>query len=118
MPITAKTVLALGCLLAGCAELDPYQRPGVWRPLGANAANLRAMVSDPRDLEYGRASGPSPGDIGAAAVARLRADAVRRLPASATAQMKATDTSPAQRPGDAATPASPVAAQAAAAASQ
>ncbi len=118
MPITAKSLLALGCLLAGCAEIDPYQRPGVWHPLGANAANLRAMVSDPRDLEFGRASGPSPGDIGAAAVARLRADAVRRLPASAISHVRASETGPAQGPGDAATPAAPVAAPAAAAASQ
>ncbi len=109
-------LLGLGACLASCAQTDPYTRPGEWHPLGANAANLRAMAADPRDLDEGRAAAFSEGDIAVAAVARLRADAVKRLPASAISEVKATDTGPAAGAGDAATPAAPVAAPAAAAA--
>jgi type IV pilus biogenesis protein CpaD/CtpE len=41
-------------LLAGCASSDPYRRPGAWRPVGANAANIASMTSNPRDLISGR----------------------------------------------------------------
>ncbi len=108
-------LLALSGALASCAQTDPYTRPGEWHPLGANAANLRAMAADPRDLYQGRASADQPGDIAAAAVARLRADAVKRLPASAISGIRATDIGPsAAGPGNEATAAAPVAAPAAA----
>jgi len=44
------------CLLAlgGCEDRDPYRRTDVWKPTGANAANIAAMVADPRDLLQGR----------------------------------------------------------------
>ena len=29
--------------LVGCSVTDPLTREGVWRPMNANAANLRAM---------------------------------------------------------------------------
>lgn len=106
--------LTLALALAACEQTDPYVRPGDWRPLGANAANLRAMVADPADLYQGRAAAASPGDLAAAAVARLRADAVKRLPASSIAEVHVTDTSAQQGYGNAATPAAPVAAPAAA----
>lgn len=108
-------LLAFGCALASCAQTDPYTRPGQWHPLGANAANLRAMVADPRDLYQGRISADQPGDMAAAAVERLRADAVKRLPASAISGVLATDTGPsAGGPGNEATAAAPVTAPAAA----
>lgn len=107
-------LVALAPALPACKQTDPYVRPGDWRPLGANAANLRAMVADPGDLYQGRAAATSPGDLAAAAVARLRADAVKRLPASSIAEIHATDTGGEQGSGTQATPAAPVAAPAAA----
>ena len=92
-------LLSLGGGLAACAELDPYQRKGVWRPLGANSANLRAMVADPRDLNWGRGGAASPGDLAGAAVARLRSDNVKPLPASAISGLHTTDTGEQQAPG-------------------
>lgn len=41
-------------LLAGCMSQDPYYRTDVWRPTGANAANIAAMAADPQDLIRGR----------------------------------------------------------------
>ena len=46
--------IAVVVLLAGCAETDPYLRPGMWQPTGANTINLAAMVANPRDLVRGR----------------------------------------------------------------
>jgi type IV pilus biogenesis protein CpaD/CtpE len=103
----AMGLLALAATLAGCAENDPYQREGVWNVEGSNAANLRAMVADPSDLDMGRDNPLSPGDVAAAAVVRLRADTVRRLPASSISNVHATDTGGAQTQGDAGTPAAP-----------
>ncbi|HEX2943701.1 MAG TPA: hypothetical protein VHO91_21775 [Rhodopila sp.] len=39
---------------SGCSDRDPYLRTDVWRPTGANAANIAAMVVNPRDLVMGR----------------------------------------------------------------
>lgn len=49
-------LLAAVALLAGCGSRDPYRRTDVWRPTGANAANLAAMVANPHDLIDGRGS--------------------------------------------------------------
>ena len=46
-------LIAAIALLAGCANRDPYQRLDVWRPTGANSANLAAMVANPHDLIRG-----------------------------------------------------------------
>ena len=105
MSMQALGLLALFSLLAGCAETEPYERMGVWRPLRANDTNLRAMVADPRDLELGRTPSASPGDAAALAVGRLRADAVKRLPASTISGVHVVDTGSNQ--GDSAPPATP-----------
>ena len=39
--------------LAGCDQRDPYLRTDVWKPTGANAGNIAAMVADPNDLIRG-----------------------------------------------------------------
>lgn len=54
-PSAAPFVLA-ACLVgvAGCGQRDPYMRTDVWRPTGANAANIAAMVANPHDLIAGR----------------------------------------------------------------
>ena len=43
-------------LLAGCNQIDPYRRPGTWRPDGVNDGNIAAMVQDPRDLVHGHSA--------------------------------------------------------------
>jgi uncharacterized membrane protein YgcG len=40
--------------LAGCQDLDPYTREGMWQPTGANQGNIAAMVANPQDLIHGR----------------------------------------------------------------
>ena len=84
-PVRRAALLALPLLALGaCAELDPYTREGVWRPAGVNAANLRAMVAVPSELQQGTDyTGPT-GQAAAAAVERLREDRVRPLPAVQT----------------------------------
>ena len=67
-------------VLGGCAQLDPLTKEGVWRPTGANDANLRAMVAVPSDLAYGRAARTSDGRLAAQAVERLRTGRVYPLP--------------------------------------
>ena len=59
--------------LAGCQATDPLYREGLWRPTGANDANLRAMVAVPSDLAWGTAAAPGgDGHLAARAVQRLR----------------------------------------------
>jgi type IV pilus biogenesis protein CpaD/CtpE len=74
--------LLVAAALAGCDSLDPYDRPGTWRPTGANDANLRAMLVEPDELFVGTAETGADGHLGAVAVERLRADRVRELPAT------------------------------------
>ncbi len=89
--IEGVLLLSLGAGLAGCSATEPYQRPGEWRPIGANAINLRAMVADPRDLQWGRGGAASSGDLAGMAVARLRNDNVKPLPASAISGLHTTE---------------------------
>lgn len=58
--------------LAGCQATDPLYREGLWRPTGANDANLRAMVAVPSDLAWGAAAPGGDGHLAARAVQRLR----------------------------------------------
>jgi type IV pilus biogenesis protein CpaD/CtpE len=74
-------------LLAGCAATDPYTREGIWRPNGANDANLRAMVVSPSDLVRGVGSTGGDGQQAAAALDRQRQDKPRVLPDSAIAKI-------------------------------
>ena len=83
----AATMLLLALALAGCADTDPYERPGVWRPNGANDANLRAMVAVPSDLVQGVPDAPGDGQQAALALDRARRDRVRPLPDSAIAKV-------------------------------
>lgn len=78
LPWLARAVLPL-LVLAGCAQIDPLTKEGVWRPTGANDANLRAMVAVPSDLAYGRAARTSDGNLAARAVDRLRTGRVYPL---------------------------------------
>lgn len=79
--------LLLVAPLCGCAAIDPFTREGVWRPTGANEANLQAMLDNPQDLIAGRGASGSNATMAAQAVERLRTDRVRPLPASGIARI-------------------------------
>lgn len=77
--MTRKLVF-IGLLLAaaaGCSETDPYSRPGMWQPEGANAGNMAAMVANPSDLVRGQAGQGVTRQSGEAAVLRLWLGAVK-----------------------------------------
>lgn len=84
-----RAVLLLA-LLGGCEQMDPYTRPGNWRPLRSNEANLRVHVADPAMLERGVDDRRGDGQVTAAALQRYRTDRVRALPASGVARVQAT----------------------------
>lgn len=90
MGVGMRRMAFLLLLLAGCEQIDPYTRPGAWRPLGANEANLRTHVADPAMLERGRSDAGADGQTVAAAVRRYRTDRVRPLPASGVAEVQPT----------------------------
>ena len=73
-------VLLLG---TGCSyDLgDPLQRPGTWKPLSDNDANLRVMVANPHDLVEGTRLDASTGAEAAPPVARLLSGQRYPLPA-------------------------------------
>ncbi len=75
----SATAALLLAALGGCTATEPYLRPGVWTPTGADAANLAAMVENPQDLVQGRAPGPSDGARAAAAVDRLQRGQTKSL---------------------------------------
>jgi len=77
--IRAPSALLLAALaLAGCAQIDPFQREGIWKPAGVNDANLATMVANPADLARGRED--------ARGAVRTPTTAVERLWAGAPAQ--------------------------------
>jgi type IV pilus biogenesis protein CpaD/CtpE len=83
-----RSLICLAVLgLTGCDATDPYSRDGMWRPNGANEANLRAMVVSPADLARGVESPGGDGQQAAAALDRQRNDKVRRLHDSAVAKV-------------------------------
>lgn len=61
-------VLALPLLAAGCADLDPYRREGMWQPEGVVQGNMAAMVANPTDLVRGRGTDEGDGGRGASAI--------------------------------------------------
>ena len=73
---------------SGCAMTDPYQRPGVWRPMGANEMNFELQVARAADLVQGRGADEIDSESAVAAIERMRIDKVKPLP-SATASGKA-----------------------------
>lgn len=65
--------------LAGCDERDPYLRTDVWKPTGANAGNIAAMVADPHDLISGRGTAVQNSNESAAAVSHVWLDQPKPL---------------------------------------
>ena len=100
MPWLAVAALPL-LTMAGCAQIDPLTKEGIWRPTGANDANLRAMVAVPSDLAYGRAARTSDGHLAARAVDRLRTGRVYPLPDSGISKIGAGSGSAAPAAGQA-----------------
>jgi len=70
--------------LGGCAVMDPFERPGVWNPTGANDLNRELMVARPTDLVQGRGTTDADGQTAAMAVDRLIHDHVKSLPQTET----------------------------------
>ena len=75
---------ALLLLVAACTPDYPMDRAGTWSPpqFGANDANLRAMIANPRDLAGGRGEKTSLATEAAEPVTRLFTDRRKPLPAS------------------------------------
>ena len=75
MSTIPRSLAMLLCFcLAGCHEYDTYNRPGVWHPDDANAANIAAMASRPPDLIRGHGAGETEGRAAVGAIDRLWAD--------------------------------------------
>lgn len=74
-------IVILGMLpaLAACQQLDPYTRPGMWQPTGANAGNISAMVANPYDLIHGRGVVRTDSVGPALAVQRVQTDQPKAL---------------------------------------
>jgi type IV pilus biogenesis protein CpaD/CtpE len=73
-------VTATGLLvLSGCAQTDPFQRPGIWRPMGANEMDFELQVARAADMVKGRGTDEADGDSAAAAIDRMRHDKVKPL---------------------------------------
>jgi uncharacterized membrane protein YgcG len=75
-------VAAAAVTLGACAAIDPFERPGVWQPIGSNDLNRELQVARPTDLVLGRGTTTSDGIQAAAAVDRLAHDKVKQLPQS------------------------------------
>jgi hypothetical protein len=73
--LAAGTAMTLG----GCAVMDPYERPGVWVPMGANDLNRELQVARPTDLVQGRGTTDSYGQTASDAVDRMVHDHVKPL---------------------------------------
>jgi hypothetical protein len=78
-PLAALALVAT----AGCAMVDPYARPGIWRPMGSNEMNFELQVARAADLVKGRGvDDDADGNTAAAAVDRLQRDKVKPLPST------------------------------------
>jgi hypothetical protein len=81
MPRGFVPALLAVLLVAGCgAAVDPTQREGTWRPSGANAANLRAMIAEPSHLRQGVSDPTGRGRQATNAIERLEDDELKPLP--------------------------------------
>ncbi len=75
-----RAAAILVCMAAAaCSPEREIDRPGTWKPTGANDDNLRAMIADRRDLDAGVPSRTSRGDTASRAVTRLLQDRRRPL---------------------------------------
>ena len=83
MSATAARAIAVTTALlalAGCAERDPYLRTDVWRPTGANAQNMVAMMADPHDMIRGRGVTRVDAHVPTIAIDRMWSGRTSKLP--------------------------------------
>ncbi len=87
-------ILRLGflLLLAGCGGGEDFSRPGTWQPMGANEANLRAMVADPAHLQQGVGAETERGQPASLAIRRLERGLRPPLPATRASGIGAAET--------------------------
>ena len=81
-----RVAFAALLLLGGCTDTDPYIRPGMWQPTGANKLNLAAMLVQPNDMIRGRGTTGTPGVEAAGPVTRYWAGRPVALPTSTSQQ--------------------------------
>ena len=73
-------IVVLGLLgTVSCTWRDPYRRDDVWKPTGANAANLAATIAEPRDLTHGRGSSGADAKVGVLSMERVQSDRPKSL---------------------------------------
>jgi len=77
--MTRLALVALVLFVAGCADLDPYQRTDVWYPTGSNAGNIAAMAARPSDLIVGRGTQGSDARQAVGAIDRVWLDRPKSL---------------------------------------
>lgn len=65
--------------LGGCMERDPYRRTDVWRPTGANSANIAAMAANPKDLIRGSGTTRSHSAAHIKSIERVQEDRAKPL---------------------------------------
>ena len=82
--MTRFATIGVLLLLGGCSLTDPYQRPGMWQPNGANTLNLAAMIANPNDLIRGRGTVGTPGIEAAPPIARLWSGRPLELPSTSS----------------------------------
>ncbi len=73
MPLGAGLLLGGALLMLGACTEDPFDRPGTWRPSGANEANLRAQIVDPAQLRRVVGAGTDRGSAGTQPITVLEA---------------------------------------------
>jgi type IV pilus biogenesis protein CpaD/CtpE len=80
MKITCAGFLAcITVTVVSCDRIDASFRDTGWRPVGANAGNIAAMVAEPRDLIRGRGDGSENSNPSAVAVIHIWQDQPKPL---------------------------------------
>jgi hypothetical protein len=77
-------ILSLLLLAAGCNQMDPFTRTGMWQQTGANDRNIAAQAVNPADLVRGHGAAGADSPLASAAVARLWENKVKPLPAASS----------------------------------
>lgn len=90
-------LLLLGLSAGACTPEYEWDRPGTWRPMGANEHNLQVMAADPRDLTFGASATTERGSGASRAVTRLLIDRRRQLLNSSTSRLSPSDSAPADQ---------------------
>ncbi|NHN90933.1 hypothetical protein [Acetobacter sicerae] len=71
--------VSMGCLLSGCAQIDPLYQASAWNAQNSNRKNLLLQVENTNDLSVGRSVSDYDGSLAIDAVKRLRDGKVKNL---------------------------------------